>query len=96
MDTTPAILVLASILLPVVESFGVNPVHFGIVMVVNLAIGFITPPLGVNMFVAARVGNEKVDTVIKGIVPFIIVMTVCLLLITYIPTISMLLPNLID
>lgn len=96
MDTTPAILVLAPILLPVVESFGVNPVHFGIVMVVNLAIGFITPPLGVNMFVAARVGNEKVDTVIKGIVPFIIVMTVCLLLITYIPTISMLLPNLID
>ena len=96
MDTTPAILVLAPILLPVVETFGVNPVHFGIVMVVNLAIGFITPPLGVNMFVAARVGNEKVDTVIKGIVPFIIVMTVCLLLITYIPTISMLLPNLID
>lgn len=96
MDTTPAILVLAPILLPVVKSFGVNPIHFGIVMVVNLAIGFITPPLGVNMFVAARVGNEKVDTVIKGIVPFIIVMTICLLLITYIPTISMLLPNLIE
>lgn len=96
MDTTPAILVLAPILLPVVESFGVHPVHFGIAMVVNLAIGFLTPPLGVNLFVAARVGNEKVDTVIKGIVPFIIVMVACLLLITYFEDISMLLPNLLE
>lgn len=93
MDTTPAILVLAPILLPVVKSFGVDPVHFGIVMVVNLAIGFLTPPLGVNMFVAARVGNEKVDLVIKGIIPFIIVMIACLLLITYVPDIVMLLPD---
>lgn len=96
MDTTPAILVLAPILLPVVESFGVHPVHFGIAMVVNLAIGFLTPPLGVNLFVAARVGNEKVDTVIKGIVPFIIVMVACLFLITYFEDISMLLPNLLE
>ncbi|WMI80260.1 TRAP transporter large permease [Anaerotignum sp. MB30-C6] len=96
MDTTPAIMVLAPILLPVATSIGINPVHFGIIMVVNLAIGFITPPLGINLFVASRVGAEPLETVTKGIVPFILVMIVCLLLITYIAPISMLLPNLLS
>lgn len=54
MDTTPAMMVLAPILLPIAMQFGVDPIHFGIVMVVNLAIGFITPPLGINLFVASR------------------------------------------
>lgn len=94
MDTTPAIMVLAPILLPVATSIGINPVHFGIIMVVNLAIGFITPPLGINLFVASRVGAEPLETVTKGIIPFILVMLVCLLLITYIAPISMSLPNL--
>ena len=93
MDTTPAIMVLAPILLPVAISIGVNPIHFGIIMVVNLAIGFITPPLGINLFVSARVGSEPLETVTKGIVPFIIAMIICLLLITFIPQISMVLPN---
>lgn len=94
MDTTPAIMVLAPILLPVATSIGLNPVHFGIIMVVNLAIGFITPPLGINLFVASRVGASPLETVTKGIVPFILVMIACLLLITYIAPISMFLPNL--
>lgn len=94
MDTTPAIMVLAPILLPVATSIGLNPVHFGIIMVVNLAIGFITPPLGINLFVASRVGASPLETVTKGIIPFILVMIACLLLITYIAPISMFLPNL--
>lgn len=93
MDTTPAIMVLAPILMPVAASIGIHPIHFGIIMVVNLAIGFITPPLGINLFVSARVGGEPLETVTKGIVPFIIVMILCLLLITYIPQISMILPK---
>jgi C4-dicarboxylate transporter DctM subunit len=93
MDTTPAMLVLAPILLPVALSLGMSPIHFGIIMVVNLSIGFITPPLGINLFVASRVGNEELGTVLKGIVPFIIVMLACLMLITYVPAISMFLPN---
>ena len=64
-------------------------------MVVNLAIGFITPPLGVNLFVASRVGETTLDDVIKGIIPFLIVMIVVLLFITYVPAISMLLPDLL-
>lgn len=93
METLCAIMILAPILFPVVTALGVDVTHFGIIMVVNLAIGFITPPLGVNLFVASRVGETTLDTVIKGIIPFLVLMIVILLFITYIPAISMLLPN---
>jgi C4-dicarboxylate transporter DctM subunit len=95
MDTTPAMMVLAPILLPVALSLGMSPIHFGLIMVVNLAIGFITPPLGINLFVAARIGREPLETVTRGIIPFIIAMLACLMLITYIPQISLFLPNLL-
>ncbi len=94
MDQTPAILILAPILLPIAQSIGVDPVHFGIIMVCNLAIGFITPPLGMALFVAARVSNSKLEVVLKGIIPFLLIMITCLMCITYIPEISMFLPNL--
>ena len=94
MDTTPAMMVLAPILLPVAVTAGLSPIHFGIIMVVNLAIGFITPPLGINLFVASRIGNAKLEVVTSGIVMFIITMIICLLFITYIPAISETLPRL--
>lgn len=93
MDTTPAMMVLSPILLPIALSIGMNPIHFGVIMVVNLAIGFITPPLGINLFVAARVGQEPLETVTSGIMRFMVVMLICLMLITFIPAISMLIPN---
>ncbi|MDR1621137.1 MAG: TRAP transporter large permease [Synergistaceae bacterium] len=93
MDTTPAMIVLAPILLPVAQSLGVDPIHFGLIMVVNLAIGFITPPLGINLFVAARVGDVKLEVVTRGIVPFILVMITCLLVITFVPQLSLFLPR---
>ena len=95
MDTTPAMMVLAPILLPVARSVGLSAIHFGIVMVVNLSIGFITPPLGINLFVASRVGDSKLDVVIRGIVPFILINIFDLLLITYLPFISETLPRLL-
>ncbi len=88
MDTTPAILVLSPILFPVATAMGVDPIHFGIIMVVNLAIGFITPPLGINLFVAARVGNAQLGTVVRGIVPFVAIMIALLMIITYVPPVS--------
>lgn len=94
MDTTPAILILAPILMPVAASLGVDPIHFGLIMVTNLAIGFITPPLGINLFVASRIADSPMEVILKGIVPFILVMLFCLALITYIPDIVMFLPNL--
>ncbi len=94
MDTTPAILVLAPILMPIAKAIGLDPVHFGIIMVVNLAIGFTTPPLGINLFVASRISNSPMEVILKGITPFIIVMLINLLLISFIPGISMTLPTL--
>ena len=95
METVCAIMILAPILFPVVTALGVDPIHFGIIMVTNLAIGFITPPLGVNLFVASRVGETTLDVVIRGIVPFLVLMIATLMLITYVPAISLFLPNLL-
>ena len=94
MDTTPAILIMAPILLPVAQAIGVDPIHFGLIMVTNLAIGFITPPLGINLFVASRIADSPMEVILKGIVPFILTMLGCLMLITFIPQIVMFLPNL--
>lgn len=96
METLCAIMILAPILFPVVTAMGVNVTHFGIIMVVNLAIGFITPPLGVNLFVASRVGETTLDNVIKGIIPFLVLMIGALLLITYVPAISLFLPSILS
>jgi len=93
MDTTPAILILTPILLPVMTAIGVDPVHFGIIMVVNLAIGFVTPPIGINLFVASSVTGIEVMDIAKKAMPFIGAFIVALLLITFIPEISLLLVN---
>lgn len=94
METNAAIIILTPILLPVVMQLGVNPIHFGIIMVMNLSIGFITPPLGANLFMACQVGDISFDRLVKSIVPWIVVMILILMLITYIPAISLSLPQL--
>lgn len=88
MDTTPAIMILTPILLPAVQVFGVDPVHFGIIMVVNLAIGFVTPPIGVNLFVASSLSNVPVMKLAKKALPMILLFFIALLLLTYIPSLS--------
>ena len=95
METNAAIIILAPIFLPVVQAMGVDPVHFGIVMVINLAIGFITPPLGVNLFVAANVAQTTLGKICRGIVPIIGVMILDLMLFTYLEPIVMFLPRLV-
>ena len=89
MDTTPAILILTPILLPIVEGFGMNPIHFGVMMVVNLAIGFVTPPIGVNLFVASSLTDIPVMKIAQKAMPLIVCFLVALLLITFIPQISL-------
>nr|WP_067293029.1 TRAP transporter large permease [Marinobacterium profundum] len=93
LETLAAVVILTPILLPVVMSFGMNPVHFGIVLVVNLAIGFITPPLGANLFMAAQVGNIPFSELSKAIMGWVLAMIFALLLITFIPEISLFLPS---
>lgn len=94
LETNSSILILAPILYPVVANFGVDIVHFGLIMVVNLAIGFITPPVGVNLFVACGIGKIPFAELVKKIIPFLIALLIGLVLITYIPAISMTLPSL--
>ena len=97
METNAAIIILAPILMPVVNQFNINPVHFGIVMIVNLAIGMITPPLGVNLYVAAGLKEGvKVDQVInKHLIIYMLAMIGVLLILTFVPGISTLIPSLL-
>lgn len=93
-DNISSMTILTPILYPIVVNYcGVDPIHFGVFMTLTLAIGFITPPYGANLFIAAGVTGLKLEGIINEILPFIIVLLVCLLLITYIPSLSMLLPN---
>ena len=88
-ETSAAIIVLAPILAPVAMHFGVDPVHFGLIMVVNLAMGMITPPFGVNLFAACTVAKISLDRIVGHLLPFVGVILVCLLVITYVPSISL-------
>jgi tripartite ATP-independent transporter DctM subunit len=93
MDMTPATLIFTPILLPAVMALGVDPVHFGIILITNLCIGLCTPPVGTCLFLACSVGNTTISRVVPRAVPFFIAMVIALLLITYIPGISLWLPR---
>ncbi len=96
MEALAAILILTPLLLPIVVSFGIDPIHFGVLMTVNLAIGFVTPPIGVNLFVGSSVGNVSVESLAKACVPFLLALLVCQILVTFVPSLSLLLPNLMQ
>jgi tripartite ATP-independent transporter DctM subunit len=93
MDMTPAVLIFTPILLPVAESLGMSPLHFGIMMVLNLSIGLCTPPVGSVLFVGCSVGETSIAKVVKPLIPMYIAMFIALLLVTYIPAISETLPR---
>ena len=88
-ETSAAIIVLGPILAPVAMHFGVDPVHFGLIMVVNLALGMITPPFGVNLFAACTVAKIPLEQIIKHLIPFVLVVLACLMIITYVPELSL-------
>lgn len=95
METSAAIMILAPILLPLVVPFGVNPIHFGLIMVLNLAIGMITPPVGCNLFVAAGLAKLDFVKIVRAVVPFLIAMAIGLILVTYVPQITLALPQIL-
>ncbi|MES2888841.1 MAG: TRAP transporter large permease [Pseudomonadota bacterium] len=88
-ETSASIIILAPILVPIAMRFGIDPVHFGMIMVVNLALGMITPPFGVNLFAACAVAKISLDRMIASLLPFVGVIVFCLMLITYFPPISL-------
>jgi C4-dicarboxylate transporter DctM subunit len=94
-ETSAAIIVLAPILVPVARHFGIDPVHFGTIMVVNLALGMITPPFGVNLFAACTVARISLDRIVGHLLPFVTVVIGCVMLVTYVPGISLTLRDLV-
>lgn len=96
MDITPAVLIFTPIFLPISETLGMDPVHFGIVIAFNLCLGNITPPVGSALFVGASVADVRIENIIKTLVPYFIVLIIMLLIITFIPQLSLFLPELFD
>ena len=95
MDMAPLILICTPVLLPVVTALGVHPVHFGMIMMVNLGIGLITPPVGSVLFVGSAVSKLPIGVVTKAMLPFFVAMFIVLMFVTYIPWISLWLPRLL-
>ncbi|MFC2084734.1 TRAP transporter large permease [Bacteroidota bacterium] len=96
MDMTPAVLIFTPIFLPVVTALGMDPIHFGIVMVLNLSIGLCTPPVGSVLFVGCSVANTSIEKVIKPLLPLFVAMLVSLIIVTYLPDLSLWLPKLFN
>jgi C4-dicarboxylate transporter DctM subunit len=90
LDTVPAIVVMAPILLPAVVGYGVDPVHFGIIITINLGIGLCTPPYGCNLFVGVAVGHVKMERMMRYVIPFFILSVASLLVVTFVPQLSLL------
>lgn len=89
LDTVPAIIIMAPMLMPTLQTFNINPIHFAVVMAVNLAFGLCTPPYGCNLFVGAAVAKIKMESMFKWILPFFLVSVVLLLILTYVPALSL-------
>jgi C4-dicarboxylate transporter DctM subunit len=94
-ETSASIIVLAPILVPVAMKFGIDPVHFGMIMIVNLALGMITPPFGVNLFAACAVAKISLDRMIPRLIPFVGVIIACLMVVTYFPPLSLYLRDIV-
>jgi C4-dicarboxylate transporter DctM subunit len=93
METTAAIIITAPVFLPVAAQIGIDPLHFGVIMVVNLAVGMVTPPLGVCLFVGCGIAGITLEDITRALLPFLIIMIIDLAVITFIPAVSMTLPG---
>jgi tripartite ATP-independent transporter DctM subunit len=93
MDMAPLILILTPVLLPVAKAIGIDPVHFGMIMMVNLGIGLITPPVGAVLFVGSAVAKLRIEEVVRAMGPFFVILLAVLVMVTYLPAISLWLPR---
>jgi TRAP-type C4-dicarboxylate transport system permease large subunit len=95
MEILPIMLILAPVLFPLVTNLGIDPIHFGVVMVLNLMIGMITPPIGLNLFVISAIAKVGVIDIFKDAVPYFLVLVGVLMLVTYVPELSLTLPRMV-
>jgi C4-dicarboxylate transporter DctM subunit len=94
-ETSAAIIILAPLLTPIAIALGIDPVHFGMIVIVNLAMGMVTPPVGVNLFVACQIAGIRLEEISKALIPFYIMLVIDILIITYVPAVSTWLPSLL-
>jgi TRAP-type C4-dicarboxylate transport system permease large subunit len=94
MDLAPMLLICTPIFLPIVMKFGVDPVHFGIIMILNLGIGLLTPPVGPTLVIGCAIGKVSMEAVSKSLMVFYVPMLIVLILVTYVPALSLWLPSL--
>jgi C4-dicarboxylate transporter DctM subunit len=95
LNATALLIILVPILLPMTQKFGVDLIHFGIMLIANLGIGYVTPPVGTCLYVACGISKQPLADVIKPLAPYLVVMVIMLMLITYVPWISLVIPNLV-
>jgi TRAP-type C4-dicarboxylate transport system permease large subunit len=91
----PAQIILVPFLLPLIKKIGIDPIHFGVIIVLNLMIGILTPPFGTGLFMISKIGNISVERAARALLPFIVALIIALLIVTYVPKISLFLPYLI-
>ena len=96
MEPLSAIIILTPILLPIAQAFGIDLVHFGVLITVNLAIGFLTPPIGMNLFVGSQIGDVSMESLVKGVLPFLAALLVVLFIVNVIPQLTLFLPELMS
>jgi C4-dicarboxylate transporter DctM subunit len=96
MDTVAAIIILAPVLVPLGIELGLDPLHLGMVFVINLVIGYVTPPFGYNLFTASSITGLSFNEIVKGVVPFLVIELVAVLILAFVPQIITFLPNLIS
>lgn len=95
LETGASIVIIAPILTPVAMQFGIDPIHFGIIIIVNLAVGMVTPPIGVNLFVACQIAGLRIEQIMKSMLPFYLILIIDILLVTYLPQITLWLPSIL-
>ena len=95
MDMSPIILIATPILLPIAQSIGIDPIQFGVMVILNCGIGLLTPPVGAVLFIGSAVAKIPMEKVVKATLPFYLCMIITLLLVTFVPAISMFIPNLL-
>ena len=95
LDAVAVMLIVTPIVLPVLAPLGINPIHFGIVLIVNMEIAFLTPPIGLNLFVLSSIARAPMSEAVRGMIPFVLIMALFLILITYVPEISLWLPEML-
>lgn len=95
-DAIPALIIMIPVLLPAALHFGIDPIHFGMIACINLTIGLVTPPVGTALFIASAVGQVKIETLTRALIPFLIIAIVVLMIITYVPPITLWIPSMVD